>query len=1094
MKKSKRNPNNERRELEDREKLQFLELQRAREHIVAQISFLTNDNGNDSPRRGGANDYSLSERKALLLSHSADRNLKSLKAYASDQPKSRSTKVGSIKFSKTANYIDQLRAKSSFYKTTVDMMPVMSTTGDYSISADNKSSTAISKTRGASTATAIRLPIFKLPSIDPTNVALVTSTIKQPRNHTSNAAVSIEPWHRFIPYKSLQGLRKALLRLIQLLQQQLEHQFKVQSTTHTQVHLHAGHSQLLMLQIGSDRDSWLSASLSEMAAVEQKLTDLVAQNANASVEQQTASWKQGLQSTGEWRGVAAVSSRLAALLLDGRTDGALSVFMAAAQGLPSSIISSQTSLPGGRLQRSGSVGSSLSLASSVTLSPHSLASADPSLLSAYTKNLRPTSSALPAVGAARPSSSASVTLFPPTHHPTKRGLTKLFPRPGEGNSDSQDPAANLTSELLGSLKRMESHTILVKKGIATAQELVNIRDPRARTMLFKLGVDRMRTALQVLVRADLRRGFSAWRWQLQGARQLLKTGLLLRLVAVRNLLTGLDQLLRRWLRTNWDIWKRTAQEEAHRLRKLRVLAAAIRLQGLGRGFLARRRVGLIRQRRKYQKMFDAVIKIQALLRGKRIRWRYLARVNEGRRRRAATRIQRVFRGRRGRKRVQRIRLRRRRETAARTIQRFARGRQARRRVVMIRKRREQQRYAVQLQRIARGFLGRKNIQTILLNKARFKYAVRIQSLVRGVIVRTNRVRNLREVSEYRAVRHRASVLIQSAYRGYRSRIVTRIKLFQLKKRRKTQARAATRINNLVRAFLSRALLRDLRKQRLDQWISSARNWQEMWSEDSQMWYYTNLQTEETLWEPSSDGYTKYDGMLVLASGQIIEDPAKKKKAATTTTRVNVFGDPIEEVVEEQEEPEPLTDKQLKRLCSECVLRVAIRQCVECGDRFCTKCYKATHATGSRRRHTYTAVGPLDCTECELLLAERFCVSCDESFCDGCWRKVHSRGKRLFHPFCEVSPEGRVDSRIFTMDGQQVSGYSATYPQERLEGDRQLRQAQAATVAVYEPPQEEQQLVAADEALPEWSEYFDDQGYSYWYNNYSGVSQYESPWG
>lgn len=75
--------------------------------------------------------------------------------------------------------------------------------------------------------------------------------------------------------------------------------------------------------------------------------------------------------------------------------------------------------------------------------------------------------------------------------------------------------------------------------------------------------------------------------------------------------------------------------------------------------------------------------------------------------------------------------------------------------------------------------------------------------------------------------------------------------------------------------------------------------------------------------------------------------------------------------------------------------------------------------GTRRSHTYKAVGPLDCTECELRLAERWCVSCDENFCDGCWRKVHSKGKRAFHPYSEISGEGRIDPRIFTMDGDQV---------------------------------------------------------------------------
>lgn len=150
--------------------------------------------------------------------------------------------------------------------------------------------------------------------------------------------------------------------------------------------------------------------------------------------------------------------------------------------------------------------------------------------------------------------------------------------------------------------------------------------------------------------------------------------------------------------------------------------------------------------------------------------------------------------------------------------------------------------------------------------------------------------------------------------------------------------------------------------------------------------------------------------------------------------------------EDEVEKEVVPDKKKNsRLCSECSSRVAIRSCNECGDKFCTKCYKYLHSTGNyfaytvltdflvvlimllynlfegtRRTHTFVAVGPLDCTECELRLAERWCVSCDEHFCDGCWRKVHSKGKRAFHPYSEISVEGRIDARIFTMDGDQVS--------------------------------------------------------------------------
>jgi len=40
-----------------------------------------------------------------------------------------------------------------------------------------------------------------------------------------------------------------------------------------------------------------------------------------------------------------------------------------------------------------------------------------------------------------------------------------------------------------------------------------------------------------------------------------------------------------------------------------------------------------------------------------------------------------------------------------------------------------------------------------------------------------------------------------------------------------------------------------------------------------------------------------------------------------------------------------TQRLKDKLCSECSERIAIRDCNECGDKFCTKCYKALHTTG-----------------------------------------------------------------------------------------------------------------------------------------------------
>jgi hypothetical protein len=70
--------------------------------------------------------------------------------------------------------------------------------------------------------------------------------------------------------------------------------------------------------------------------------------------------------------------------------------------------------------------------------------------------------------------------------------------------------------------------------------------------------------------------------------------------------------------------------------------------------------------------------------------------------------------------------------------------------------------------------------------------------------------------------------------------------------------------------------------------------------------------------------------------------------------VDENGDPIESDEEEEEEAKEVVPDRKKntRLCSECSSRVAIRACVECGDKFCTKCYKHLHSTGKDINYTH----------------------------------------------------------------------------------------------------------------------------------------------
>lgn len=217
-----------------------------------------------------------------------------------------------------------------------------------------------------------------------------------------------------------------------------------------------------------------------------------------------------------------------------------------------------------------------------------------------------------------------------------------------------------------------------------------------------------------------------------------------------------------------------------------------------------------------------------------------------------------------------------------------------------------------------------------------KAVILIQKVVRGKIARKNLARKAAELRKFKESRNMMATRIQSAYRGYRGYLKSKIVMLDMRKIREHKASKATKINNFVRCFLSRARRRNLTDARMKKWLHDARMWRETWSDESSAWYYIHTANHEALWEPPPDGYTKADGKLVLANGAIMDDPKNKKK--------NIYG-------EDEEDEEEETKKKKEKFCCECTERVAIRACNECGDKFCTPCYKETHAMGTRRLHT-----------------------------------------------------------------------------------------------------------------------------------------------
>lgn len=542
-----------------------------------------------------------------------------------------------------------------------------------------------------------------------------------------------------------------------------------------------------------------------------------------------------------------------------------------------------------------------------------------------------------------------------------------------------------------------------------AQEIVDSKDANVKVVIFTVGAERMQVALYRITLIDKKRGFYAWKHfvRLEHRQVILKK--FFQFLVIRNLAIGVSRLVSHILKSNLVLWKKNADAESHRLLREKIERSAILIQSIIRSRISYKKVNAIKMRRKYQKLYDATIKIQALIRGTVVKWRYQRSRVDRIQRDAATLIQRQIRGALARTKVQVLLVQYKRAMASKVVQRYVRGRQGRKRVKELQQLRLMNKCAVKIQKIVRGFVDRRTMTAKLIARLRYKHAVKIQALARGFITRNNMERKLAELQAFRDHRNHAATQIQAAYRGFHARLLFKMKLYQLRKVKAEQFRAATSIITMVRGFLCRAELRHLKKARLDQWIADAREWQEMWSDESSAWFYLHTASGEALWEPNRTGYTKFDGSLVLASGEIIPDPLMAKQLAIEDGEVD----------EEAEAEAAAGTKKNNKLCSECADRVAIRSCNECGDKFCTKCYKSTHATGSRRNHTYTNIGPIDCAECELLLAGRWCVSCDEAYCNACWKKVHSHGKRRFHPYSEVSNAGRIDSRIFTMDGEQV---------------------------------------------------------------------------
>ena len=643
-----------------------------------------------------------------------------------------------------------------------------------------------------------------------------------------------------------------------------------------------------------------------------------------------------------------------------------------------------------------------------------------------------------------------------------RGSVAGMSKADRSVADSIDTSEHLRNELVSSLRSMQYHTVGVKSSIASVQSLAATGNERAKAMLFSIAAEKMQDALSLVIKGELKRGWAAWIVVDNIRRRQQCTVKLTRMLGLRMIGEALNQVVMKKLQKKFNIWVYYWKMESSRRKRELQTKASIAIQCEMRAYLARKRVRFIREQIKYRRLYAAVIKVQAQFRGRVTKWKFQKFMRGRLEERSALIVQRVFRGHRSKKRVKILKMQRDKHRSATMIQKVVRGRQGRRTYNEANFVRVQNRAAVKIQAIIRGFLARRTLSKILQNKMEAEAILIMQARWRGAICRMNMARVRKELLAYKELRYKAARDIQKVFRGYRSRLGTRIKMIEKERKMRKVNNAGTVINTWVRRFLAKRRVEERRRERTLTLLADARAWKEGWSEEAEAWFYLNENTGEDLWEPPASGYTKLDGSLVLADGTIIEDP---------------------EVLEAREIEKK---KTAETLCCECDERAAIKFCRECGDKYCTPCYRNSHATGTRRKHNTDPLGPLDCNECEDVLGIRWCVSCDDCFCDDCWRKVHSHGKRRFHNFYEVSTKGKLGDRLLTIDGTEQPAYDATYPTQMQEAEYEQDQYADAS-AEYAQLSAQQNEFAA-----QWQEFQDDDGYPYWYNESTGESTYQNP--
>lgn len=512
----------------------------------------------------------------------------------------------------------------------------------------------------------------------------------------------------------------------------------------------------------------------------------------------------------------------------------------------------------------------------------------------------------------------------PESEQNRKPNVKKRARPGRGR---RDRASALRKELSSSIKNVQSLTALVHDEMAILQRQYPevVHGTKSKAYVQRWAVSKMSSVFEARDRKRISEALQLWSNYSQYLRLQSKHLKYQMMQGAGKLAHIIGRLQRARLTSRMRRWVRNFQFERNNEEFVAMSNATQLIQRCWRGYQGRLRFQYLKYQQTLKEQHAAAAKLQTMFRGRHAKQRVANLREEQILFNAARKTQTAFRGRLARKRMEARKARLEAENrAALKVQSAWRRRQGQLAYHILRRARRDN-AAAKMQALQRRKLAKRKADAMRVHQRKTRAAIMVQRAYRSRLAYKRMAERRKEFAAELAIKERAALRLQAIYRGHRGRLI-----FQLKNHAKRAAQEQDelqiqKVQSLFRGKLGRRKAADRRKEYLEEMCSWARSWVEEFDSTSNDFVFRNLYTQQVLFEPPPDGYTKKDGMLALLDGRVIEDPV---------------------IVAKRER-----EKNLLK-CIECDGVAATRRCHECDDIYCDECYDAIHLKGALASHSF----------------------------------------------------------------------------------------------------------------------------------------------